>query len=133
MKLPGHARLFLFPVLMVLLVVIFLMELGIGSVSIPASGIIDVLLGSADAEATWSTIILELRLPRTLAALLGGAALGVLADITNLREMYAFTAMFGVITILGFALSIQKEKVKSLKWTLLGNFLIKTNRKILDD
>ncbi len=76
MKLPGHARLFLFPVLMVLLVVIFLMELGIGSVSIPASGIIDVLLGSADAEAIWSTIILELRLPRTLAAILGGAALG---------------------------------------------------------
>lgn len=75
-KLPGHARLFLFPVLIVLLVVIFLMELGIGSVSIPASGIIDVLFGSPDAEATWSTIILELRLPRTLAALLGGAALG---------------------------------------------------------
>ena len=52
------------------------MELGIGSVSIPVSGIIDVLAGSATADATWSTIILEWRLPRTLAALVGGAALG---------------------------------------------------------
>lgn len=75
-KLPSHARLFLFPILAILTVVVFLMELGIGSVSIPAAGIIDVLLGSDAVDATWSTIILELRLPRTLAALFGGAALG---------------------------------------------------------
>ena len=75
-KLASQSRLFLFPVLIVLLIVIFLMELGIGSVSIPVSGIIDALTGSSDADTTWSTIILELRLPRTLAALLGGAALG---------------------------------------------------------
>lgn len=75
-KLPSQTRLFLFPVLIVLLIIIFLMELGIGSVSIPLSGIIDALTGSSDAESTWRTIILELRLPRTLAAILGGAALG---------------------------------------------------------
>lgn len=75
-KLPSQARLFLFPILIILLIVVFLMELGIGSVSIPVSGIIEALSGSSNANTTWSTIILELRLPRTLAALLGGAALG---------------------------------------------------------
>ena len=75
-KLASHARLFLFPILIVGVLVVFLLELGIGSVAIPVSGILDVLFGSTATDATWSTIILELRLPRTLAAMIGGAALG---------------------------------------------------------
>ncbi len=75
-RLASHARLFLFPVLLICLIVVFLLELGIGSVSIPVSGIVGVLFGSEVADVTWSTIILELRLPRTLAAMIGGAALG---------------------------------------------------------
>ncbi len=75
-RLASHARLFLFPILFIGVVLVFLLELGIGSVHIPISGILDVLLGQAVADGTWRTIILELRLPRTLAAILGGAALG---------------------------------------------------------
>ena len=75
-KLASHARLFLFPVLLVFVILVFLLELGIGSVSIPVSGIIGVLFGQEVTDITWNTIILELRLPRTLAALMGGAALG---------------------------------------------------------
>lgn len=75
-KLASQARLFLFPILVVGVVVVFMLELGIGSVHIPVSGIVGVLFGQEVAETTWSTIILELRLPRTLAAIIGGAALG---------------------------------------------------------
>lgn len=75
-KLASQSRLFLFPVLMIGVVAVFLLELGIGSVPIPVSGIVGVLLGQDVAEVTWATIILELRLPRTLAAIIGGAALG---------------------------------------------------------
>ncbi len=75
-RLASHSRLFLFPILVACVIVVFLLELGIGSVKIPVAGIIDVLIGSQAADVTWSTIILELRLPRTLAAIVGGAALG---------------------------------------------------------
>ncbi len=75
-RLASHSRLFLFPILIVGTLVVFLLELGIGSVKIPVSGIVNVLIGSQVSDSTWSTIILELRLPRTLAAIIGGAALG---------------------------------------------------------
>ena len=75
-KLASHSRLFLFPILIIGVLAVFLLELGIGSVSIPVSGIVGVLFGQEVADITWQTIILELRLPRTLAAMIGGAALG---------------------------------------------------------
>ncbi len=56
-------------------VLLFLLELGIGAVPIPVREVINALLGSATDETT-SKIIVELLLPRTLAAALGGAALG---------------------------------------------------------
>ena len=52
--------------------------------------------------------------------ILGGAALGVLADYTSLREMYTITAMLAVFAVLGFALVIRPGAMESLKWTLLG-------------
>lgn len=52
--------------------------------------------------------------------LLGGAALGLLADMTSLRDMFNNTAIFGIFVILGFAVSIQANPVKSIKWTLVG-------------
>lgn len=75
-RLASHSRLFLFPFLIIGTILVFLLELGIGSVQVPVSGILSVLIGQDVSDATWSTIILELRLPRTLAALIGGAALG---------------------------------------------------------
>lgn len=75
-RLPSYNRLYLFPILMICTVIVFLLELSIGSVSIPFKGIINVLSGQEAVESTWRTIILELRLPRTLAAMVGGAALG---------------------------------------------------------
>ncbi len=71
------SRVILFPVLAILVMVVFMLELGIGSVPIPVSGILKVMIGAEDVDATWHTIIMELRLPRTLASLVGGAALGV--------------------------------------------------------
>lgn len=80
-KFPGrsasHSRLYLFPVFLGLLVMIFLAELGIGTVPISVSGVVGALLGMEGIDPTWRTIIVDLRLPRTLAAMLGGAALGV--------------------------------------------------------
>lgn len=54
---------------------LFLLELGIGAVPIPVGEVVNSLLGVATDDIT-AKIIIELRLPRTLAATLGGAALG---------------------------------------------------------
>ena len=73
---PNQARLFLVPFLIIGVVLLFLLELGIGSVSIPIMGVVDALFDLNGADDTWTKIIYELRLPRTIAAALGGAALG---------------------------------------------------------
>ncbi|MEM6800295.1 MAG: iron ABC transporter permease [Bacteroidota bacterium] len=75
-KLASHSRIFLFPILAALAILFFLLELGIGSVYIPISGVISALLALEGAEDTWVKIINELRLPRSIAAAIGGAALG---------------------------------------------------------
>lgn len=55
----------------------FLLSLAVGSVVIPLEQIITILLGGEAARATWTTILLDFRLPKALTALLAGAALGV--------------------------------------------------------
>lgn len=75
-RLASHSRVFLFPILLAAAVLFFLLELGIGSVHIPISGVIAALFHLEGADGTWIKIIQELRLPRTIAATIGGAALG---------------------------------------------------------
>lgn len=75
-QLSSQRRLFLFPILAIGAFLFFLLELGIGSVHIPISGVIAALFNLEGADETWIKIIKELRLPRTVAAAIGGAALG---------------------------------------------------------
>jgi iron complex transport system permease protein len=74
--LSSQGRLYLFPILAAGLILFFLLELGIGSVHIPISGVVAALFNLEGANDTWAKIINELRLPRTIAATIGGAALG---------------------------------------------------------
>lgn len=74
-RLLDAKRIAFFIILLGLLVLFFLLELGIGAVHIPVGEVVNALLGTTESETT-SKIITELRLPRTLAAALGGAALG---------------------------------------------------------
>lgn len=66
-----------FAVLLVLLLVLFALRIAIGSVNIPLNDILSVLLGGEASKATWANIILNIRLPRALTAVLAGAALSV--------------------------------------------------------
>ncbi len=63
--------------LAVALLGVFLLSLVVGSVSIPAGEVLRILLGEQPERATWTTIVLNFRLPRALTATLAGAALGV--------------------------------------------------------
>ncbi len=55
---------------------VFVLELMIGSVRIPPDQVIRYLVGAGIDQTAWRTILFELRIPRAITALVGGAALG---------------------------------------------------------
>ncbi len=57
--------------------VIFLVSLAVGSVGIPIEEVLTVLFGGASSRPAWDQIILDLRLPRAITAMLTGAALAM--------------------------------------------------------
>ena len=59
------------------LIMIFLVNLAVGSVHIPLQQIITVLLGGEADRASWTNIVLKFRLPKATTAALAGAGLGV--------------------------------------------------------
>jgi len=63
--------------MLALLIMAFCLVLALGSVKIPLSDIIAVLLGGEASKASWTTIVLKFRLPKALTALLAGAGLGI--------------------------------------------------------
>ncbi|BAY90441.1 MULTISPECIES: FecCD family ABC transporter permease [unclassified Tolypothrix] len=70
-------RTLVFSLLIIGLILVFLLDLALGSVSIPIQEVINILLGQEPEKATWANIILKFRLPKALTATLAGAALGV--------------------------------------------------------
>lgn len=76
----------------------FLLSLAVGSVTIPLDQIFTVLLGGEPERASWSNIILRVRLPKATTAALAGAALGVsgLMMQTLFRNPLADPAVLGV-------------------------------------
>ncbi|MEX2620612.1 MAG: iron ABC transporter permease [Egibacteraceae bacterium] len=64
-------------VLLAVLVGLFLLTIAAGSVTIPLDDVVRVLLGGEAPQPAWATIIVDIRLPRAITALVAGAALGV--------------------------------------------------------
>ncbi len=60
-----------------LVLALFLLSLMLGSVSIPPDEVLRSLSGAGASESAWERIVLLIRLPKALTALLAGAALGV--------------------------------------------------------
>lgn len=83
-----------------LLVVLFVLNLAMGSVSIPLTDVWAVLTGNVTGEAsdTWGFIIIESRLPQAIMALMGGAALAVSGLLlqTTFRNPLAGPDVFGI-------------------------------------
>lgn len=61
----------------VALLMAWFLSLAIGAVRIPLNEIANILLGRAAIQPVWSVIILDFRLPKSLAALLAGSALAI--------------------------------------------------------
>lgn len=63
--------------LIVATVLVFILNLIIGSVSIPVNDVLKILAGSSSEKTTWSYIVLDSRLPQALTALVCGGNLAI--------------------------------------------------------
>ena len=116
--------------------VLFALNLLLGSVSIPAGDVVSILLGDQTAKASWQFIILESRLPQAITATLCGAALAVsgLMLQTAFRNPLAGPSVFGVnsgaglgvalvMLFLGGGLSVGSVSITGFAAILLAAFV----------
>ena len=66
-----------FLLLFVILLFLCLLNISLGSVSIPFKDILNTLTGGIDTKESWQTIILNFRLPKAITAILVGSGLSV--------------------------------------------------------
>ncbi|MGW8121651.1 iron chelate uptake ABC transporter family permease subunit [Roseivirga echinicomitans] len=81
-----------------MLIVLFLLDIGLGSVRIPMSEVVKTLLGQEIENSGWQGIILKIRLPRAITAILAGVALslGGLQMQTLFRNPLAGPSVLGI-------------------------------------
>ena len=100
-------------------VAVFILNIALGSVSISLSEILGIVTGGADVTETNRAIVQNIRLPRTLATVIGGAALaaaGVLLQVffnNPIVEPYVLgissgsTLFVGLVTLGGFSFGMK--------------------------
>ena len=118
------------------IVMLFALNLLLGSVSIPASDVVRILLGDESEKASWQFIILQSRLPQAITAMLCGAALAVsgLMLQTAFRNPLAGPSVFGinsgaglgvalVMLLLGGSFSVGSASISGFAAILLAAFI----------
>ena len=109
--------------LLIIGIVIFLLDLSLGSVGIPIAETVKILLGQTSENESWQQIILLLRLPRVLTAIGVGAGLAVsgLLMQTLFRNPLAGPFVLGISSgaSLGVALIILLGSIISV--SMLGS------------
>ena len=119
-----------------LIVVLFILNLLLGSVSIPAGDVLRILMGDDSQKPSWQFIILESRLPQAITATLCGGALAVsgLMLQTAFRNPLAGPSVFGinsgaglgvalVMLLLGGGLSVGSLQVSGFAAILTAAFI----------
>ena len=120
----------------IVIIVLFCLNLLLGSVVIPAGDVVSILLGHEASKASWQFIILESRLPQAITATLCGAALAVsgLMLQTAFRNPLAGPSVFGVnsgaglgvalvMLFLGGGLSVGSVSITGFAAILLAAFV----------
>lgn len=101
-------RTFLYLLLLsVVIIILFGLNILVGSVSIPANDILRILVGE-DVKPSWRYIVLESRLPQAITALLGGGSLAVsgLMLQTAFRNPLAGPSVFGINSGAGLGVAL---------------------------
>ncbi|MBP5713892.1 MAG: iron ABC transporter permease [Prevotella sp.] len=91
-----------------LIIVLFALNLVMGSIKIPVVDVVQILLGDETAKRSWRFIILESRLPQAITAMLCGGALAVsgLMLQTAFRNPLAGPSIFGINSGAGLGVAL---------------------------
>ncbi len=94
--------------LTLVIVVLFILNLMMGSVSIPVEDTIRILMGEGSVKPSWQYIILESRMPQALTAILCGGALAAsgLMLQTAFRNPLAGPSIFGINSGAGLGVAL---------------------------
>ena len=95
--------------LAVLIALLFVLNILVGSVSIPADDVVCILLGdNENIKPSWQFIIIQSRLPQALTAMLAGSALAVsgLMLQTAFRNPLAGPSVFGINSGAGLGVAL---------------------------
>jgi iron complex transport system permease protein len=95
-------------VLVVLLVLLFLLNLSLGSVDIPVKEIFQILTGNTSSDPVWGEILWDFRMPKAITCILGGSALalGGLQMQTLFRNPLAGPDVLGLSSGASLAVSL---------------------------
>lgn len=90
------------------IVILFVLNLVLGSVHIPCTDVVNILLGNGEVKESWRYIVLESRLPQAITALLAGASLAVSGLLlqTAFRNPLAGPDVFGISSGAGLAVAL---------------------------
>ncbi len=79
-------------------IVLFILTLFLGSISIPASAVFEILQGNEVEKKAWTQIVLESRLPQAITALVSGGAIAVSGLLlqTAFRNPLADAGILGI-------------------------------------
>ena len=118
------------------IVVLFALNLVMGSVSIPVADVFSILAGDKTLKPSWQFIVLESRLPQAITAMLCGGALAVsgLMLQTAFRNPLAGPSIFGinsgaglgvalVMLLLGGGLSVGSLQIGGFAAILIAAFI----------
>ena len=92
----------------IMIVILFALNLLLGSVSIPANDVMAILLGDQTAKESWQVIVLQSRLPQAITATFCGAALAVSGLLlqTAFRNPLAGPSVFGINSGAGLGVAL---------------------------
>ncbi|MDN3669994.1 iron ABC transporter permease [Echinicola jeungdonensis] len=104
------------------LILLFLFNLGMGSVYIPLMEILEALLGGQLTKSSWETIIFEYRVPKALTAILAGISLSLsgLQMQTFFRNPLAGPYVLGISSGAGLGVAILLLGSSAFGWSLGG-------------
>lgn len=119
------------------IILLFILNLFVGSISVPASAVFDILLGNEVEKTAWYHIVMDSRLPQAITAILTGAALAVSGLLlqTAFRNPLADSGILGisaganlgvalVVLMLGTSISISGDYALSYSMSIvLGAFI----------
>jgi iron complex transport system permease protein len=106
-----------------LLLVFLLVNLSLGSVNIPFSEILNALLGEEFSKASWKTIVIDYRIPKSITAIFAGIALSIsgLQMQTFFRNPLAGPYVLGISSGAGLGVALLLLTGCALGWNLYAN------------